>query len=62
MSDLAPRPRPEDGEAYRAYALISNSLAAAFHEAGLFVLLSRREHMATLVWNELVSRELRMPL
>jgi hypothetical protein len=55
------RPTPADGEAYQAYALISNALAHAFHAAGLFVLLSRREHLATLVWDDLTTHELRVP-
>jgi hypothetical protein len=56
------RPTPADGEAYRAYALISNALASAFYEAGLFVRLSRREQLATMVWGELINQELRSPL
>lgn len=52
------RPSPSDGDAYRAYALISNALARAFHEADLFVLLSRREQLATLVWDDLIKHEL----
>jgi hypothetical protein len=56
------RPTPGDGDAYRAYALISNALAHAFHEAGLFVRLSRRERLATMVWEDLVEHELRSPL
>ncbi|MDT5026637.1 MAG: hypothetical protein QOE61_3063 [Micromonosporaceae bacterium] len=56
------RPTPADGDAYRAYALISNSLAHAFHEAGMFVLLSRREELATIVWENIVEHELRSPL
>lgn len=60
-ADCACRPGPGDGDAYRAYALISNALGGAFSQAELFVLLSRREHMAAVVWNELTRHELRVP-
>lgn len=56
------RPTPADGEAYRAYALISNALARAFVDADLFVLLSRREQLATMVWEDLTEHELRAPV
>lgn len=61
-AECAARPRPADGDAYRAYALISNALAVAFSQAGLFVNLSRREHMAATVWADLTSHELRAPV
>jgi hypothetical protein len=60
-ADCTRRPDPGDGDAYRAYALISNALAAAFSHAELFVLLSRREHLASVVWAELTRHELRAP-
>ena len=55
------RPTPSDRDAWRAYALISNALAHAFHEADLFVRLSRREQLATMVWEDLIEHELRAP-
>lgn len=55
------RPEPNDGDAYQAYALISNALAFAFQDAGLFVKLSRREQLATMVWDDLTEHELRAP-
>jgi hypothetical protein len=57
----AARPHPEQWDAYRPYALISNALAAAFDAGDIFVPLSRREHMAALVWGELTSHELKVP-
>lgn len=60
-ADCIGRPDPGEGDAYRAYALISNALAAAFSHAELFVLLSRREHLAALVWADLTRHELRAP-
>jgi hypothetical protein len=56
------RPVPADRDAYRAYALIFNGLTGAFHDAGLFVLLSRREQLAAMVWDDLTRHELRNPL
>lgn len=51
------RPTPTDGDAYRTYALIENALANGFHEAGLFVSLSRRIDLAEMVWDAMTPGE-----
>lgn len=51
------RPQPTDGDTYRAYALIENALANGFHDAGLFVRLSRRIDLAEMVWDQLTPGE-----
>lgn len=51
------RPKPTDGTDYRSYALIENALATGFHQAGLFVSLSRRMDLGEMVWDQLTTGE-----
>lgn len=50
------RPQPTD-DGYRSYALIENALANGFHQAGLFVSLSRRMDLGEMVWDQLTPGE-----
>lgn len=48
------RPDPNDQDAYRAYAVISNAIHKAIEpDGGRFIRLSERERIAGIVWDEL---------
>ena len=51
-----PRPQPTD-DGYRSYAIIENALAKGFHDAGLFVALSRRMDRGEMIWDHLTLGE-----
>lgn len=57
------KPDPSDGPQWRAYAVISNALHKAVHDAGRFMPLSERERIAGVVWDELLAHgiEVRSP-
>lgn len=58
------RPDPSDGPQWRAYAVISNALHKAIEvQAGRFMLLSERERIAGVIWDELAAHgvEVRSP-
>jgi hypothetical protein len=54
------KPDTSDASAYRAYAVISNAIHKAVVDRGGLMLLSERERIAQVIWDELAAHNVKI--